>query len=152
LGLFYDKKEGPFPHFSSVSKLNFLNEDPIIRYWSVENKKRSNPEVEEPCSIVVHTSVGFGAENLERTKDSMKEFLMEKVKGAIKDVGENNPASVKCHKWKYSQVNWTILSFHCHFYTDFHSTGRQCFPRQAWTSTARRKCYISWRWIYSIWL
>lgn len=102
LGLFYDDMRGPFSDISSIRPVNFVSDDAVIRYWSVENLKRGN--ISEPCSIVVHTSVSFGAENREKMPDSVKEFLTKKATDLIGDLRSTEPNFVKCHKWKFSQV------------------------------------------------
>lgn len=101
LGLFYDTNEALLPQ-SENSALNFVSNDPIIRYWSIENKKRKSSDL---CAIVIHTSVKFGAENAEQTAESMKTFLLEKVESVIEGIKNSNPTFIKCHKWRYSQVH-----------------------------------------------
>ncbi|XP_035705383.1 renalase isoform X2 [Folsomia candida] len=104
LGLFYDSKEGPFANLQDSQPLNFID-DPIIRYWSVENRKRGT-EDHEQCAIVAHTSVMFGAENMNKSPDSVKDLLLEKVYENLKPAISSTKLHhfVKCHKWKYSQV------------------------------------------------
>jgi len=104
MGLFYDSQDVPFQN--TVQSINFIeNDDSIVRYWAVDNKKRSaGLETDEPCAVVVHTSVKYGAEHSENTPDSMKSSLYEVVKNALEPVKPTEPSSIKCHKWKYSQV------------------------------------------------
>lgn len=108
LGLFYGSKAGPFPNLDNIHVINF-SDDPIIRYWSVENKKRGKGD-QEPCVIVAHTSVSFGSENIDKLSDDVKDFLLEKVGKLINKDGVGNPDFVKSHKWKYSQVSTKFVS------------------------------------------
>lgn len=54
-------------------------------------------------SLVVHTSVSFGLENLEKDKEEVQAIIMEELLKVLP--GLPQPVSVKCHKWRYSQVS-----------------------------------------------
>lgn len=52
---------------------------------------------------MVHTSVSFGLENLEKDKEEVQAIIMEELLKVLP--GLPQPVSVKCHKWRYSQVS-----------------------------------------------
>lgn len=54
-------------------------------------------------SLVVHTSVSFALENLEKDNDDVQTIILEELKKVLP--GLPQPVSVKCHKWRYSQVS-----------------------------------------------
>lgn len=106
LGLFYNEKLSVAPTESSI---NYVDDNPAIRYWTLEDEKRrlgqTNTSVENSTAAVVHTSTTFGAENIDRNADDIKEILLKCVKDTCKSLQGKEPAFVKCHKWRYSQVN-----------------------------------------------
>lgn len=53
-------------------------------------------------SVVVHTSVSFGKEYLEWDKEKVQPLILDQLKEIIPDLP--TPASIKCQKWRYSQV------------------------------------------------
>uniref|UniRef100_UPI0037E972BC renalase isoform X3 n=1 Tax=Semicossyphus pulcher TaxID=241346 RepID=UPI0037E972BC len=53
-------------------------------------------------SLVVHTSVPFGVEHLEKEKDDVQPIILQELQKLLPDLPE--PTSVKCQKWRYSQV------------------------------------------------
>jgi predicted NAD/FAD-dependent oxidoreductase len=112
MGLFYDAQEVPFQ--KTTTAVNFVEGDPVIRYWSIENKKRaagSADAIDEPCAVVVHTSTTYGAEHSEDTPEAMKSSLLDKVNGCLEILRSPEPSYVKCHKWKYSQVSLSSRIF-----------------------------------------
>lgn len=105
LGLFYDEKVSIDPTEYCVN----FKDDPVIRYWTLEDEKRQLGEmnrsrIECPSSSVVHTSVSFGAENIDRNAEDVKDVLLNQVTLTCKTLQGKEPAFVKCHKWRYSQV------------------------------------------------
>lgn len=89
---------------ASEQPLNFIDNDSIFRFWSIENLKRTGT-YEEPTSIVMHTNINFGASNSEEDKEKMKPVLFEKACSILPEIAEISSSSVKSHKWKYSQVH-----------------------------------------------
>lgn len=57
---------------------------------------------EFPASVVLHTSVPFGVDNVERTVPEMEPILKEALQRSFPNLPM--PKAVKCHKWRYSQV------------------------------------------------
>lgn len=86
--------------------MNF-SDHPVIRYWSVENKKRGHSP-QDPCSIVVHTTVEFGAEMINTTADKMEDFLVGKTKEVIPFAEDTKPEFIFCQKWDYSQAKFML--------------------------------------------
>ena len=57
---------------------------------------------ELPTSVVLHTSVPFGLQHVEKTIPEAEPILMEALKSSFPDLPK--PKASKCHKWRYSQV------------------------------------------------
>ncbi|XP_058044249.1 renalase isoform X3 [Ahaetulla prasina] len=53
-------------------------------------------------SVVVHTTVSFGTEYLEWDKEKVQQLIINELKTIMPHLPE--PASIKCQKWRYSQV------------------------------------------------
>ncbi|CAG7835216.1 unnamed protein product [Allacma fusca] len=106
LGLFYNTQLIINPPEAAV---NFVDDNPIVRYWTLEDEKRrlgdSNRPRDSNSAVVIHTSVTFGAENIDKELDNIKEVLLTEIKGKFKTLEGAQPDYVKCHKWRYSQVN-----------------------------------------------
>lgn len=58
-------------------------------------------------SVVVHTSVPFGVQHLEEEKDAVQNIILEELEKVMP--GFPQPDSIKCQKWRYSQVRWEKL-------------------------------------------
>lgn len=102
----------------------YVSESNIIRYISADSRKRNAglstyPSVHRllgstiemvvcldlsGCgpSLVVHTSVSFGLENLEQDKEKVQPIILEELYKLLPELPQ--PVSVKCQKWRYSQV------------------------------------------------
>ena len=52
--------------------------------------------------MVLHTSVPFGVEHIDKTVDQMEPLPMDALRRSFPQLPP--PKSVKCHKWRYSQV------------------------------------------------
>lgn len=94
--------------------MNFVDGDPIIRYWTLEDEKRqlgqANQSIKAASSAIIHTSVTFGAANIDRDAADIQKILLQSVEKTCKSLHGAVPAFVKCHKWRYSQV-WCFA--HC---------------------------------------
>jgi len=53
-------------------------------------------------AAVFHSSVGFGMENIDKDANEIQRLLLAEVKTLFPEWPE--PKSVKCQKWRYSQV------------------------------------------------
>jgi len=96
--------------------MNFIDGNPVIRYWTLEDEKRllgqTNKCFEESfSSAVVHSSVSFGAENIDRNAEDIQRVLLERVAQTCKSLQGKEPAFVKCQKWRYSQVCVCVCVF-----------------------------------------
>ncbi|XP_054839202.1 renalase isoform X2 [Eublepharis macularius] len=58
-------------------------------------------------SVVVHTTVSFGTKHLESNIEKIQQLILEKLKEIIPIVPE--PTSIKCQRWRYSQVTKAFL-------------------------------------------
>lgn len=54
-------------------------------------------------SLVVHTSVPFGVEHLEKDKEDVQPIILQELHKLLPDLPQ--PISIKCQKWRYSQVS-----------------------------------------------
>lgn len=55
-------------------------------------------------SLVVHTSVRFGQEHLEKDKEEVQTIVLQELYKLLPDLPQ--PISIKCQKWRYSQVTF----------------------------------------------
>lgn len=77
---------------------------------------------------MVHTSVSFGLENLEKDKEEVQPLILEELRKVLP--GLPPPVSVRCQKWRYSQVT---SEAHNRFHVQLSSDGR-CCPLQVLTA------------------
>lgn len=82
--------------------LKYVTDSQIIRYMSVEHQKRSTDVSDLGPSLVVHTSVSFGAKHLESHLDQIQPIILEEVRQLLPQLPE--PISIRAHKWRFSQV------------------------------------------------
>ncbi|XP_067858638.1 renalase [Heptranchias perlo] len=80
----------------------YVANNPCIRFISIDNKKRGLESPEVRPSIVVHTTVQFGAENVHKDKEEVEPLILDQLQQVLP--GLPKPTSTKCHKWRYSQV------------------------------------------------
>eukprot|EP00092_Neocalanus_flemingeri_P003353 GFUD01003591.1.p1 GENE.GFUD01003591.1~~GFUD01003591.1.p1 ORF type:complete len:352 (-),score=66.80 GFUD01003591.1:160-1215(-) len=97
LGLFFNRQVDLGVQWAS----NYIYNDPVIRFVSVDNIKRGKPDL--PTSVIVHTTVPFGLKNIKATPEEMKPTLLAAVKTMFPEWPE--PEDVKSLKWLYSQVH-----------------------------------------------
>ncbi|XP_051927696.1 renalase isoform X2 [Hippocampus zosterae] len=75
----------------------------IICYATVEPRKRcTDGGAGLGPSLVVHTGVPFGLQNLERNAEEVQPIILGELKRLLPALPQ--PISIKCHKWRYSQV------------------------------------------------
>lgn len=98
LGLFYET--GTQIDVPWAAK--YINDNPCIRFISIDNKKRNVESSEIGPSIVVHTSVPFGKEHLEQEKEAVQPLILKQLNSILPNLPQ--PKHVKCQKWRYSQV------------------------------------------------
>ncbi|KAM3835665.1 renalase isoform 2-T2 [Vipera latastei] len=98
LGLFYEAGT----QLDAPWAVQYISNNPCICFISIDNKKR---EIESPDvgpSVVVHTTVSFGTQHLEWDKEKVQQLIINELKAMMPHLPE--PASIKCQKWRYSQV------------------------------------------------
>uniref|UniRef100_A0A1B6CIQ7 Amine oxidase domain-containing protein n=1 Tax=Clastoptera arizonana TaxID=38151 RepID=A0A1B6CIQ7_9HEMI len=97
LGLFYDNNSLKDIKWDA----QYFVDDPVFRYIAIDNKKRQVKNI--PDTVVIHTTKEFGQQYLEEALPNMESKLMTCFKERFPSWPE--PNSVKCHKWRYSQVS-----------------------------------------------
>ncbi|KAM9831890.1 renalase [Neosynchiropus ocellatus] len=80
----------------------YVTDNPVIRYIAVDDHKRNAVVKDRGPSLVVHTSVPFGLEHLEQDKEEVQPIILQELQKLLPDLPP--AASVKCQKWRYSQV------------------------------------------------
>ncbi|XP_023321238.1 renalase-like [Eurytemora carolleeae] len=97
LGLFFDENVNLSVEWTS----KYINKHPIFRFISIDNLKRGDEQ--GPTSVLVHSSVPFGVQNIDVNPEQLKDKLINSLFELFPMWPK--PASVKCMKWKYSQVS-----------------------------------------------
>lgn len=92
--------------FSFPWGARYFTESGCIRYIAADPRKNSLEPAGRGPSLVVHTSIPFGAEHLEEDKEAVKPIIMQELYRLLPDLPQ--PISTKCHKWRYSQVLTTV--------------------------------------------
>lgn len=99
LGLFFDSGT-QLPLEDNVDA-KYITGDPIMRFVAIDNQKRGSNDA--PPSVCFHTSVPFGIKHIEETPQEVQPILVDRVKEMFPEWPQ--PNSVKCQKWKFSQVS-----------------------------------------------
>ncbi|KAJ3608225.1 hypothetical protein NHX12_025275 [Muraenolepis orangiensis] len=98
LALFYP----PDAPLSLPWAVRYVSANPCICYLAVDDRKRGRESPGCGPSLVVHTSVAFGLQHLEWNKDEVQPIILAELDKLLP--GLPQPTSIKCHKWRYSQV------------------------------------------------
>uniref|UniRef100_A0A3P9KJH5 Renalase, FAD-dependent amine oxidase n=1 Tax=Oryzias latipes TaxID=8090 RepID=A0A3P9KJH5_ORYLA len=98
LALFFS----PGAVFSFGWAAKYVSDNACIRYIAVDNRKRGADNSGCGPSLVVHTSVPFGEKHLERDKEDVQPIILQELHRLLPDLPQ--PVSIKCQKWRYSQV------------------------------------------------
>ncbi|XP_053244605.1 renalase isoform X1 [Podarcis raffonei] len=98
LGLFYEAGT----QIDVPWAARYISDNPCIRFISIDNKKRNIESPDVAPSVVVHTSVPFGTSHLESDKEKVQQLILDQLKDVVPNLPK--PASIKCHRWRYSQV------------------------------------------------
>lgn len=88
--------------FSFSWGARYVSDSRCICYIAADSRKRNKDAPGLGPSLVVHTSVPFGLENLERDKEEVQPIILEELRRLLPDLPQ--PISIKCQKWRYSQV------------------------------------------------
>ncbi|XP_061837182.1 renalase isoform X2 [Nerophis lumbriciformis] len=73
-----------------------------ICYATVEHRKRGTGHAPLGPTLVVHSSAPFGLQHLEEEKEEVEPVVLREVYRLLPNLPQ--PISIKCHKWRYSQV------------------------------------------------
>lgn len=84
----------------------YVSNNPCIRFIAIDDKKRNLESKDSGPSVVVHTSVPFGIQHLEEEKDAVQPIILEELEKLMPELPK--PDSVKCQKWRYSQVTRSV--------------------------------------------
>ncbi|XP_072196883.1 renalase isoform X1 [Excalfactoria chinensis] len=84
----------------------YITDNPCIRFISIDNKKRNIDSPEIGPSVVVHTTVTFGKEHLDSDPDEVQQLVLSHLESLVPSLPK--AASVKCQKWRYSQVTKAV--------------------------------------------
>uniref|UniRef100_A0A3B1IQB6 Renalase, FAD-dependent amine oxidase n=1 Tax=Astyanax mexicanus TaxID=7994 RepID=A0A3B1IQB6_ASTMX len=102
LGLFY--KAGV--QISVPWAAKYISNNPCIRYIAIDDKKRNLVSDKFGPSVVVHTSVPFGLQHVEKTLEEMQPVILQELQKLMPELPE--PENIKCQKWRYSQVTGSV--------------------------------------------
>ncbi|XP_062859258.1 renalase isoform X2 [Trichomycterus rosablanca] len=102
LGLFYKASV----HIGVPWVAKYVTNNPCIRYIAIDDKKRNLESKQSGPSVVVHTSVPFGTEHLEKTLEEVQPIILQELQKVMQGLPE--PESIKCQKWRYSQVTRSV--------------------------------------------
>ncbi|XP_009697396.1 PREDICTED: renalase [Cariama cristata] len=102
LGLFYEA--GTWIDVPWAAQ--YITDNPCIRFISIDNKKRNIESPEIGPSVVVHTTVAFGSEHLDSDPAEVQQLILSHLERIVPSLPK--PASVKCQKWRYSQVTKAV--------------------------------------------
>ncbi|XP_022598903.1 renalase isoform X1 [Seriola dumerili] len=80
----------------------YITDNSCICYIAVDARKRNADAPGFGPSLVIHTSVPFGLEHLERDKEDVQPIILQELHKLLP--GLPQPISIKCQKWRYSQV------------------------------------------------
>lgn len=97
LGLYYSEKV----NLDVSWACKYISDHPIIRFISIDNIKRA--KIDSPTSLLVHSTVQFGLENINKTHEEMKPILLNAVTELLPALPP--PTELKSLKWLYSQVH-----------------------------------------------
>lgn len=88
--------------FSFPWAARYVTDNPCICYVAADSCKRNADTPGRGPSLVVHTSVPFGLEHLEKDKEDVEPIILQELYKLLP--GLPQPISIKCQKWRYSQV------------------------------------------------
>ncbi|XP_061856974.1 renalase isoform X2 [Colius striatus] len=104
LGLFYEAGA----QIDVPWAAQYITDNPCIRFISIDNKKRNIESSEIGPSVVVHTTKTFGSEHLDSDPVEVQQLILSHLERIVPSLPK--PDSIKCHKWRYSQVTKAVPS------------------------------------------
>ncbi|KFP84453.1 Renalase, partial [Acanthisitta chloris] len=102
LGLFYGAGTGLDVPWAA----KYISNDPCVRFISSDKRKRNVESPEVGPSLVVHTTVTFGSEHLGSDPAEVQQIILSHLEKIVPSLPK--PNSIKCHKWRYSQVTKAV--------------------------------------------
>ncbi|KAM6390585.1 LOW QUALITY PROTEIN: renalase [Pluvialis apricaria] len=102
LGLFYEAGT----RIDVPWAAQYITDNPCIRFISIDNKKRNIESPEIAPSVVVHTTVTFGSKHLDSDPAEVQQLILSHLERIVPSLPK--PASIKCQKWRYSQVTKAV--------------------------------------------
>ncbi|XP_014822140.1 PREDICTED: renalase isoform X2 [Calidris pugnax] len=102
LGLFYEAGT----RIDVPWAAQYITDNPCIRFISIDNKKRNIESPEIGPSVVVHTTVTFGSKYLDSDPGEVQQLILSHLERIVPSLPK--PASIKCQKWRYSQVTKAV--------------------------------------------
>ncbi|NXD15304.1 RNLS Renalase, partial [Nothocercus nigrocapillus] len=84
----------------------YITDNPCVRFISIDNKKRNIESPEIGPSVVVHTTVTFGHDHLDSDPAEVQQLILSHLESLVPSLPK--PASVRCQKWRYSQVTKAV--------------------------------------------
>lgn len=102
LGLFFP----PHTNIPTPWAAKYVAGSPCIRFIAIDDRKRNTESPDCGPSLVVHTSVPFGLEHLEEQKEEVQPIILQELNKLLPQLP--TPASIKCQKWRYSQVSQAV--------------------------------------------
>ncbi|XP_041714477.1 renalase isoform X2 [Coregonus clupeaformis] len=102
LGLFYKAQA----HIDVPWAAKYVSNNPCICFIAIDDKKCNLESPECGPSMVVHTTVPFGIKHLEEAKEQVEPTILEELNKLLP--GLPQPDSIKCQKWRYSQVTSSV--------------------------------------------
>ncbi|XP_076195630.1 renalase isoform X2 [Aptenodytes patagonicus] len=104
LGLFYEAGT----QIDVPWAAQYITDNPCIRFISIDNKKRNIESPEIGPSVVVHTNMMFGSEHLDSDPAEVQQLILSHLERIVPSLPK--PVSIKCQKWRYSQVTKAVPS------------------------------------------
>ncbi|KAM6265440.1 renalase isoform 3-T3 [Porphyrio hochstetteri] len=105
LGLFYEAST----RIDVPWAAQYITDNPCIRFVSIDNKKRNIESPEIGPSVVIHTTVRFGSDHLDSDPAEVQQLILSHLERIVPSLPK--PASIKCQKWRYSQVTKAVPNF-----------------------------------------
>ncbi|XP_068807225.1 renalase isoform X2 [Struthio camelus] len=102
LGLFYEAGT----RIDVPWAAQYITNNPCIRFISIDNKKRNIESPEIGPSVVIHTNVTFGCNHLDSDLAEVQQLILNHLESILPSLPK--PASIKCQKWRYSQVTKAV--------------------------------------------
>ncbi|KAM7381014.1 hypothetical protein PAMA_012043 [Pampus argenteus] len=88
--------------FSFSWTAQYVSDNFCICYIAADSRKRNADVPGRGPSLVVHTSIPFGVQHLEWEKKDVQPIILQELHKLLPGLPE--PISIKCQKWRYSQV------------------------------------------------